>query len=156
MTTQSTHSERYRAQLVERARRGDHEAAAVLVVLSEPWAWAKAVGHIDDDGIDFASMLFAHDEQDALDGTCQSWDRRYPGEDQPELGFCKCGVIVSHGERLLLTLAWNLWHGRSANAIDVSELLDTCGDGFLSVAFAAIEARNGRPLPIRISVSRPS
>lgn len=128
------------ARLHERASRGDGEAAAALMILTENWARPKAEAFVGRDGIDFAAMLSAHDSDDVDDGTCLE-----PGTDG---GCCDCGPYWSTGEALMLRLAWNLWAGTRASAVNLARLLDTCGDRLLGLAMEAITARNGGQLPV--------
>lgn len=127
-------------RLQERTGRGDGEAAAALMILDERWARPKAEPFVDRDGIDFAAMLSAHDARDAEDGTCANANHD---------GGCSCGPYWSSGEVLMLRLAWNLWAGSNASAVNVSRLLDTCGDRMLRLALQAIKARSGGHLPMQ-------
>jgi hypothetical protein len=148
MTT--TKSDEGLALLQQRAARGDHEAAAVLIIVSHHRLIGKALPFVDRDGVDFAAMMSAHDQEDADYNACPTWGNR--GEpDFP--ARCWCGPFLSTGEHLMLMLAWNLWSGSRLNAIDISELLGTCDDGMLTLAFDAMAARRGRPLPIPASAS---
>jgi hypothetical protein len=132
MTTEPAAHEGF-ARLQERARRGDREAAAALMILTEDWARPKAAAFVDRDGIDFAAMLSAHDAHDVDDGTCANPDA--------DGVCCGCGPYWSSGEALMLGLAWNLWAGNKVSAVNVARLLDTCGDRMLRLAVAAIKAR---------------
>lgn len=138
MTTDPAGHEGF-TRLRERASRGDGEAAAVLMILTEDWARAKAEPFVDGDGIDFALMLSAHDADDADEGSCAN-----PDTDESS---CACGPYWSSGEALMLLLAWNLWAGSRASAVNFARLLDTCGDRMLALALTAITARNGGQLP---------
>lgn len=131
-------------QLEERANRGDREAQAALIILGEPWARGKAAPFITTDGIDFAGMLGhcteeTHPKQP--EPFTAAWDRWEP---------CVCvtgAPYWSSGERLMVSLAANLWN--SSNAwFNLARLLETCGDQWLAIAARAIAARNGgQPLP---------
>lgn len=147
MTTAAAPRHQGLDRLVERANGGDQEAGAVLVLLSHPVLRGKASPYVDPDGIRFAAMLGAHDELDANERSCPTWETAEPyTTDQVRRG-CKCGPYLSSSERLMLQLAWNLWNGSSRNAVDVSDLLCRLDDGTLGLVLEALEVRRGRPLP---------
>jgi hypothetical protein len=130
-------------RLQQRASRGDCEAAAAMLILDTAWARGKAEPFVDRDGIDFASMLSAHDAEDASEGICRTW--------LVDPGSCDCGPYWSSSEALLVRLAWNLWSAEKNSAINVAHLLDTCGDTMLGLALKAMDARCGGRLPMHHS-----
>lgn len=105
--------------LVVRAKQGETDAHAALVILSQPQFAARVASFIGD-GQDAGSIHF----QRMLEA---AW---------------------SSGERALLELAAHLWNSGQVSVIDLDYLLRALSDEWLAVALAAMAARHGAPLPI--------